>query len=87
MERESDIDAVVDHDDVQISKKQRMATVASSIKVLNPPARNSGEIERIREDLDKQGFSVVQDILTTEEQGKFYDYFMNVRRSLLFHFF
>jgi len=81
--RESENDAVVDQ---QISKRQR-TTVASSIKVLNPPARNSGEIERIREDLDEQGFSVIQDILRKEEQGIFYDYFMNVRRSLLFHFF
>jgi hypothetical protein len=46
MERESDIDAVVDHDDEQISKKQRMATpLKFSIRQQEIQAKSS-EFER-----------------------------------------
>ena len=49
------------------------------VKVLKPIVRKVEECAQIREDLNENGFSVIQDILTVEEQSIFYNYFWDVR--------
>ena len=51
-------------------------------RVLNPIVRKVEESQLIREDLNEKGFSVIQDILTVDEQSDFYDYFWDVRLYL-----
>jgi hypothetical protein len=61
----------------------RHSSPTNPVKVLNPIVRKVEESAQIREDLNENGFSVIRDILTAEEQSNFYDYFWDVRGFLI----